>query len=112
MVEGVCGNLFVAFAVLAILSTCLGLLGLSALSTQQRTKEIGIRKVLGTSVPGIVNLLAKDFLILIAISILIAVPVAWMGMDKWLTEFAYRINIMVGVCIGSNYSPIGSFYNH
>jgi putative ABC transport system permease protein len=87
------GKLFICFSVIAILLSCLGLLGLSAFSTVQRTKEIGIRKVLGSSVYSIVTLLTKDFLVLIGIAFLIAVPIAWFGMNKWLQEFAYRINM-------------------
>jgi len=87
------GKLFLNFALLAIFISCLGLLGLASYSTMQRTKEIGIRKVMGASVGGIVNLLSKDFLILVLISFVIAAPVAWMGMHSWLKDFAYRIDI-------------------
>lgn len=87
------GKLFFCFSIVAILLSCLGLLGLSAFSTVQRTKEIGIRKVLGSSVYSIVNLLTKDFIILIGIAFLIGVPIAWFCMNKWLQEFAYRIHI-------------------
>jgi len=87
------GRLFLNFAILAIFISCLGLLGLASYSTMQRTKEIGIRKVLGASVTNIVNLLSKDFLVLVAISFVIAMPVAYYFMNKWLTGFAYRINI-------------------
>ncbi|MDQ2721601.1 MAG: ABC transporter permease, partial [Bacteroidota bacterium] len=67
--------------------------GLAAFTAEQRTKEIGVRKVLGASVTGIAALLSKDFLKLVIISIIIASPVAWWVMNKWLTDFAYRINI-------------------
>jgi putative ABC transport system permease protein len=87
------GNLFVNFAVLAIFISCLGLLGLASYSTIQRTREIGIRKVLGASVAGIVNMLSKEFLILVLISSLIAFPIAWFTMHSWLQDFAYRISI-------------------
>lgn len=87
------GKLFLNFAILAIFISCLGLLGLASYSTIQRTKEIGIRKVLGASVSNIVNLLSKDFLRLVAISALIAFPVAWWAMNKWLQDFAYRIGV-------------------
>jgi len=66
---------------------------LTAFAITQRSKEIGIRKVLGASVPGIVSLLSKDFLILVLISILIATPLAWYFMNKWLQDFAYRIHV-------------------
>lgn len=88
------GKLFLNFAVLAIFISCLGLLGLASYSTLQRTREIGIRKVMGASVPGIVNLLSKDFLILVAISFLIASPVAGLFMHYyWLKGFAYRVDM-------------------
>ena len=78
---------------LAILIACLGLLGLASYSVLQRTKEIGIRKVLGASVLNIVQLISKDFLKLVAIAIILAVPVAWYLMNNWLETFAYRIPI-------------------
>lgn len=81
------------FASLAIIISCLGLFGLSAFTAEQRTKEIGIRKVLGASVPGIAGLLSKDFMKLVLLSCLIAFPVAWWSMDKWLQNYAYRIEI-------------------
>ena len=87
------GKLFLNFAILAIFISCLGLLGLASYSTIQRTKEIGIRKVLGASVSNIVSLLSRDFLKLVAISSLIAFPVAWFAMNKWLQDFAYRTSV-------------------
>ena len=87
------GKLFLNFAVLAIAISCLGLLGLASYSTYQRTREIGIRKVLGATTPGIVNMLSADFMKLVGISFLIATPVAWYFMHKWLQDFAYRIDI-------------------
>ncbi|HEY4325514.1 MAG TPA: ABC transporter permease [Mucilaginibacter sp.] len=87
------GRLFNYFATIAIFISCLGLLGLAAYTAQVRTREIGVRKVLGASVSGIVGLLAKDFIKLVFIAILIAVPVAWYAMNGWLQAFAYRINI-------------------
>jgi putative ABC transport system permease protein len=81
------------FTTIAILISCLGLFGLAAFSAEQRTKEIGIRKVLGASVGSIVNLLSKDFLKLVAIALFIAAPVGWYFMNKWLEDFAYRIDI-------------------
>ncbi|WP_184545586.1 ABC transporter permease [Mucilaginibacter sp. FT3.2] len=87
------GKLFTCFATLAILISCLGLLGLSAYSIAQRRKEIGIRKVLGASVSGIVGLLGKEALGLVFVAFLIASPVSWFLMNKWLQGFAYRINV-------------------
>ncbi|QNL50940.1 ABC transporter permease [Olivibacter sp. SDN3] len=87
------GNIFASFAALAIFIACLGLFGLAAFTTEQRTKEIGIRKVLGASVKGIVQLLSKDFMKLVFVAIVIAFPLAWWAMNKWLTDFAYRIEL-------------------
>jgi putative ABC transport system permease protein len=87
------GKLFLYFAILAIFISCLGLLGLASYSTIQRTKEIGIRKVMGASASSIVNLLSKDFLKLVFVSFFIAAPLAGYFMHGWLKDFAYRINI-------------------
>jgi len=87
------GKIFISFAVLAIVIACLGLFGLAAYAAEQRTKEIGIRKVLGATVGNIVGMLSKDFLKLVIIASLIAFPVAWWFMNKWLQDFAYRIHI-------------------
>jgi putative ABC transport system permease protein len=81
------------FSGFAIFIACLGLMGLSLFTTAQRTKEIGVRKVLGASVTNIVYLLSKDFVRLIIISFLVASPVAWMVMHNWLQGFAYRVSI-------------------
>jgi len=87
------GSIFSIFAALSIFIACLGLFGLSAFMAERRTKEIGVRKVLGASVSNVVVLLSKDFLRLTLIAIVIAFPVAWYFMSKWLEDFAYRINI-------------------
>jgi len=79
--------------ILAILITCLGLFGLVIFIAQQRVKEIGIRKVLGASLFSITKLLTLDFIKLVCIAIIIASPIAWYAMDKWLQDYAYRINI-------------------
>ncbi|MDP9048619.1 MAG: ABC transporter permease, partial [Bacteroidota bacterium] len=89
--EIVLSQIINSFTLIAILISCLGLFGLAAFSAEQRNKEIGIRKVLGASVSGIVGLLSADFLKLVIISFIIATPIAWYGMGKWLQAFAYRI---------------------
>jgi len=87
------GTLFLYFSVLAIFISCLGLLGLASYSTLQRTREIGIRKVLGASVFSITNMLSKEFLQLVLIAAVIAFPIAWFGMNKWMQGFAYKAGI-------------------
>jgi putative ABC transport system permease protein len=87
------GQMFTLFAFLAILIACFGLVGLSAYNILQRTKEVGIRKVLGASTPNVVFILSKDFLLLVVISFVIAAPVSWLIMNHWLQDFAYRIDI-------------------
>jgi putative ABC transport system permease protein len=82
-----------SFALMAILISCLGLFGLSAFTAEQRTKEIGIRKVLGAGVFNLTTLLSKDFLKLVAIAMLIATPIAWWALNKWLQAFAYKVDI-------------------
>ena len=87
------GKVFGLFAFLAILIACFGLLGLSAYNVIQRTKEIGIRKILGASTQNLLYLLSKDFLVLILIAFIVAIPVSWWVMHNWLQNYAYRINI-------------------
>jgi putative ABC transport system permease protein len=87
------GGLFLNFSILAIFISCLGLMGLASYSTLQRTKEVGIRKVIGASIGQIVFLLSKDFLTLVVISFFIAAPVAWYFMHGWLQRFAYRTGV-------------------
>jgi ABC-type antimicrobial peptide transport system permease subunit len=91
------GRLASFFAVLAIVISCLGLFGLASFVAEQRTKEVGVRKVLGASVFSLWNLLSKDFLVLVMVSFVIAVPIAWYGMHKWLMDYSYRINISWGI---------------
>jgi putative ABC transport system permease protein len=87
------GNIFIIFTVLSLLIACLGLFGLAAFNAEKRTKEIGVRKVLGASVGQISMKLTLDFLKLVGIAILISLPLGWFAMDKWLEDFSYRINI-------------------
>jgi putative ABC transport system permease protein len=87
------GQLFMYFAVLAIFISCLGLLGLASYSTLQRTREIGIRKVLGATIPGIVNMLSKEFLQLVLIAAVIAFPISWLGIQSWQKDYAYKASI-------------------
>src|SRR5665647_1017767 len=94
-------RLILIFSIIAIIIAALGLFGLAAFTSEQRTKEIGIRKILGASVQQIVGLLSKDFLRLVIIAIVIASPVAWWLMNKWLMDFAYRINITAWIFIAA-----------
>ena len=86
-------DLFSYFTIIALIIACLGLFGLAAFTAEQRTKEIGIRKVLGATVSNIITMLSKDFLQLVFIAALIAFPVAWYVMSRWLEDFSYRVNI-------------------
>jgi ABC-type antimicrobial peptide transport system permease subunit len=88
--EQIINKLSNAFAFLAIFISCLGLLGLAMFTAEQRLKEIGIRKVLGASVRSLFGLLSQEFLVLVVIALLIATPVTWYAMNKWLQSFAYR----------------------
>lgn len=87
------GKLAVLFSVLAIFIVCLGLFGLTTYMAEQRIKEIGVRKVLGSSVTGIVRVFSADFIKLVLIALAIAIPLSWYFMDMWLQDFAYRISI-------------------
>ncbi len=93
------GKIVNLFSIFTLFITCLGLLGLTAYNVSKRTKEIGIRKVLGASAAGIVSLLSKDFLKLVIIAVIIAVPLCWFAMTKWLQNFAYRIDISAWVFV-------------
>jgi putative ABC transport system permease protein len=99
-------QIFSAFAILAIIIASLGLFGLSAFVIEQRTREIGIRKVLGASVQQVLLLVSKEFLLLVGIAFIISVPVTWWAMNEWLKDFAYRINIGTGVFIAGGLSAI------
>ncbi len=87
------GQIALIFSVLAIFIACLGLFGLATFIAEQRTKEIGIRKVLGASVQGIVQMLSKDFIKLVGVAFIISAPLAWFFMHKWLLDFAYRVDL-------------------
>jgi putative ABC transport system permease protein len=87
------GQILGLFAGLTIFVACLGLFGLATFTAEQRTKEIGVRKVLGASVTSVVVLLSRDFLKPVLIAILLASPIAWYGMNAWLRDFAYKIDI-------------------
>lgn len=89
------GEVFSGFSALAILIACLGLYGLASYSTEQRTKEIGVRKTLGASVSNIVLMISKEFLLLVAIALAIAIPVTWLAMNQWLQIFSYRIEVPI-----------------
>jgi putative ABC transport system permease protein len=93
------GKIFLSFSTLAILIACLGLFGLVAYAAEQRTREIGIRKVLGAGISTIVGMLSRDFIKLVLLAILIASPLAWLAMHEWLQGFAYRIHISLWVFI-------------
>jgi ABC-type antimicrobial peptide transport system permease subunit len=94
------------FAALAIIISCLGLFGLAAYTAERRTKEIGIRKVLGASVSGITTLLSKDFLQLVTLSCIVAFPVAWWMMHSWLQNYQYRIDISWWIFLAAGISAI------
>lgn len=81
------------FSILAIFISCMGLYGLASFTAERRSKEIGIRKVLGASIGSIVGLISRDFLKLIMVALIIASPLAWLAMNNWLQEFAYRVNV-------------------
>jgi putative ABC transport system permease protein len=95
------GVLIGSFAALAIIIACLGLLGLSAFMSEQRKKEIGVRKVLGSSVAGIVLLLSKDFSRLVLIAFVVVAPLAWYAINQWLSDFAYKIEVSPLVYLGA-----------
>ncbi len=91
--EKLFGDIFSAFVIISLTIACLGLLGLSAFAAEQRTKEIGVRKTLGATVPNVIALLSKDFAKLVLLANIIALPVAWFAMNGWLENFAYRVEM-------------------
>ena len=100
-------EVFGVFAFVAILIACLGLFGLATFMAEQRTKEIGVRKVLGATVPGIVALLSKDFTRLVAAAVVVASPVAYFAMEQWLAPFPYRISIRWTVFVAAGLAALG-----
>lgn len=101
------GKIFMVFTILSILIACLGLFGLAAFNAQKRTKEIGVRKVLGASVGQIAYRLTTDFLKMVVIAILISIPLGWLAMSKWLEDFSYRIQISWWVLVLSACIALG-----
>ena len=100
------GTILNIFSALTIFVACLGLFGLVTYAAEQRRKEIGVRKVLGATVPQITRLLSGEFLVLVTIASLIAFPVAWYAMNKWLQSFAYRIDISWWIFIVAGFSAL------
>ena len=101
------GQIVLDFSILAILISCLGLFGLATFTTEQRIKEIGVRKVLGASVSSIVSLLSKDFVKLVLIAMLIASPIAWWASTAWLNDFVYKIDLQWWVFVGVGLLAVG-----
>ena len=100
------GRIFMVFTILSLFIACLGLFGLAAFNAEKRTKEIGVRKVLGASVGQISYKLTLDFLKLVGIAILIALPIGWVIMNQWLEEFSYRIQIDVGLLLWAGFLAV------
>ena len=100
------GKLSGFFAILAIFISCLGLFGMASFMAEQRIKEIGVRKVLGASVQNITTMLSKDFLKYVLIATLIAWPLAWFAVNRWLQDYAYRVNISWGIFVLAAVSAI------
>jgi len=92
-------TIFTVFAGIAILVACLGLFGLAAFAAQRRTKEIGIRKALGASIGNVVGLLSKEFALLVGVALVVGTPVAYWAMQRWLQDFAYRIEVGPGAFV-------------
>ena len=104
--EVVMGSLANVFAFVAIFIACLGLFGLASYTAEQRTKEIGIRKVLGASVPHVVGLLSRDYLLLVGAAFLFAAPVAWFVMNNWLQEFEFHTTLGIGVMLSAGVATL------
>ncbi|WP_423147749.1 ABC transporter permease [Rubrolithibacter danxiaensis] len=104
--EDLIGKLSLLFAGVAIFICCLGLFGLVSFSIERRAKEIGVRKVLGASIRQLLLLMSKEFLLLVAFAFFVAVPAAWWGMNEWLKNYAYRINISIGIFVLVGFSVL------
>ncbi len=100
------GKIFNTFAFLAIMISCLGLFGLSAYTAEQRTKEIGIRKILGASTGNLFYIISKDFTLLVGIAFVISLPVAWIWMENWLDSFAYRVSLAIDIFLIAGISSL------
>jgi putative ABC transport system permease protein len=100
------GNILLIFTILAISIACLGLFGLVTFTAEQRVKEIGIRKVLGASISNIITLLTKELILLVLLATLIASPLAWFAMNKWLQSFAYRVNMHLWVFVAAGFIAV------
>ena len=99
-------SIFISFALLAIIIACLGLFALSAFMAEQRSKEISIRKVLGASTAHVLGVMTQNFLVLIFTSLLLSIPIAWYGMQRWLDDFVYRIEISWEVFVFAGLSTL------
>src|SRR5688572_5944415 len=100
------GTLFNVFSTIAIVIACVGLFGLAAYTASLRTKEIGVRKVMGASVGSVIFLLTRDFTKLILIAFVLAVPLSWIIMDNWLESFAYRTTLGIGTFLAAGLSAL------
>ena len=101
------GKIVNTFSMLAIFIACLGLLGLVSYSTEQRTKEIGVRKVLGASIVNIILMISKEFILLLSLATVFAWPIAYYAMNKWLQNFTYRIEMSWWVFISAGLVALG-----
>ena len=104
--EQTMGKLFTYFAFMTIFISCLGLFGLTSFMVERRVKEIGIRKTLGATVSNITGLISKDFLILVAVSNLIAWPIVYFAMNKWLQNFAYKTSLSIWIFLLSSLAAL------
>ena len=100
------GKIFSCFSLLAIFVACLGLFGLAAYAAEQRTREMGIRKVLGATTAKLAAMLSSDFIRLVVVAIVVATPLAWFSMDRWLRDFAYRTDLQWWVPMLSGFAVL------